>query len=259
MNKYDYKSALDKVKFNENLDTKIINSLNTQTPARKKFSSYLNKKTVIPAAALCTLVLFISLTFLNKGEYIDLPHSSGNISAEYIRKLPKNGANSSGDLVWLTEEELFTQYTSAAFKGTVEEIQNIKIDFNDSINYRAIAKIKVEKTYKGKPVEGEVISVLLPCPIDTNLWVEDTDVISNLRVGVTGIFMPMAYDDTMYWEENGAKLQLNDIAQYGLADGMRYAFLETDSGLIFERQAYESISSAKSLEEIEAYVLKMIN
>ena len=92
------------------------------------------------------------------------------------------------------------------------------------IDYRAIAKIKVKNIYRGDLKPGETVSVLLPSPIDANIWVKDTEVISSMKIAMTGIFMPMKYDDTSYSEENGARLHLKDIAEYGLLDGMRYTF-----------------------------------
>ena len=48
------------------------------------------------------------------------------------------------------------------------------------------------------------------------------------------------------------------MAGYGLADGERFLFLETETGLVFDREAYASIANAQSLEEVEAYVLRML-
>ncbi len=52
---------------------------------------------------------------------------------------------------------------------------------------------------------------------------------------------------------------LKDVAGYGFADGRRYVFLETDTGLVFARDAYPTISSATTLQEVENYVLEMVN
>jgi hypothetical protein len=49
-----------------------------------------------------------------------------------------------------------------------------------------------------------------------------------------------------------------DIAQYGLMDGERFAFIDTGNGLIFARDAYKSIETADSLEECESYIESMI-
>ena len=165
----------------------------------------------------------------------------------------------STDLAWLTEEELFTKFDTAIFLGTVTQIDNIVLDFNGSENYRALAQIQVETAYRGPYQAGDTVTVLLPCPITEGIWVEDTSVISQLSVGTRGIFMPMVYNETSVREQNGATLALRDIADCGLPDGERFAFLETADGLTFARWAYPSIQDADSLEDIEDYVLNMIS
>lgn len=80
-----------------------------------------------------------------------------------------------------------------------------------------------------------------------------------MKAGMTGIFMPMVYDDeTAMWLENGASLDQRDLAEYGFADGERYAFLEKGSGLVFNRGAYASIADATTLDEVEEYIEKML-
>ena len=137
-------------------------------------------------------------------------------------------------------------------------IDNIILNFNGRKDYRAIAKIEIEKVYREIIQEGSTISVLLPCPITDDIWVEDTETVSAMKVGMTGIFMPMVYDEASVQEENGAKLALKDIADFGFADGSRYAFLETDDGLIFAKWAYETINDATTLEQVEEYIFKML-
>ena len=74
-----------------------------------------------------------------------------------------------------------------------------------------------------------------------------------------GIFMPWIYDDESYMEINGAKLMFSDLASCGLADGMRWAFLSTDQGVIFERSAYPGAKDATCLDDIEAYIVEKIS
>ena len=166
---------------------------------------------------------------------------------------------SSCSLIYLTEEELFTYFDTAVFRGTVREIRNIELDFNGDSAYRAIAEIEVERVYRGPCEAGETVSVMLPCPIEQGLWVEDTETVSAMREGMSGIFMPVVYDsENSRWEQNGAVLIKKDLVDYGFADGVRYAFLETELGLIFDRGAYESIADAQTIDEIEEYILDMI-
>ena len=102
----------------------------------------------------------------------------------------------------------------------------------------------MKKVYRGNIRPGDALFVLLPCPMDKDYQWEDTDIISQLQVGSTGIFTPVEYDEGSIWEQNGATLALKDVAEYGFPDGRRYVFFETERGLVFAREAYESISDA---------------
>ena len=70
--------------------------------------------------------------------------------------------------------------------------------------------------------------------------------------------MPWVYDENSYIEMNGAVLIKQDLAVCGLADGMRWAFLDTEQGLVFLRSAYPGAKDATNLDEIEAYVIDML-
>ena len=209
------------------------------------------------AAACLVLVGAAGLHALwGGGEAIPLSAASSGVTARYGE--PAFAFSSSADLAPLTEEELFTQFDTAVFQGTVEQVDNIVLDFNGSENYRALARISVEEVYRGPCRAGDTVTVLLPCPILEGFWVEDTEVVSAMAPGVRGIFMPMVYDETSVREENGATLALLDVARYGFADGSRYAFLETEEGLLYAQWAYPSLAGAESLDQVEAFVTDMI-
>lgn len=259
MNKNIYKSAIDNISFSENLSEKTLAylSLHATQPQEKSTNIKVKNKWLITSlAAGCVLVLIIIVHVFNTNADFNLKNCSKNVSVKYINKAPSVSADYS--LIGLSEEDLFHKFNTDIFRGKIEDIRNIKININGSVEYNAIAKIKIDKVYRGSGKVGETVSVLLPCPINKNVWVEDTEVASSMRVGMTGIFMPIKYDKTSYLEQNGAKIYWQDIAEYGFLDGMRYAFLNSPNGLIFEKNAYKSIASASSLEDIEQYVLKMI-
>ncbi len=211
----------------------------------------------VSAAAACLLLLAAGgiYTASVRGNTLPLGEASHGVTARYTKSVPDT--KQSYSLVPLTEQELFARFDTAVLKGTVTKIDNIVLDFNGEKDYRAIAQIQIEKVWRGDCRENEIISVLLPCPIQDDFWVEDTETVAELRVGMTGIFMPMVYDGDDFHIENGAQLLLSDIAPYGFADGSRYAFLETENGLVFARGAYESIADAQTLSEIEDYVAEM--
>lgn len=209
------------------------------------------------SAAACFVIIFgLGISLLGRRNYIDLMLSTGNVKVSYINKAPNIA--SSNSLIELSEKELFEKYDTTIFKGEILDIKNIVIDFNGSKEYRAIAKIKIDKVYRGLCSENEILSVLLPCAINSNVWVEDTGTVSSMRVGMTGIFMPIAYTEDSYREENGTKLYLKDIADFGFLDGERFAFLEVENGLVFSKWAYKSIENAKTLVDIEIYIESMI-
>lgn len=215
------------------------------------------------AAACLAAVLAVCLLMTDmpsqrqEDSLIRLSENSENVVARYIEQAPS--VSTVADLQFLTEEEIFSASHMAVFRGTVLGIRNIELDFNGDKAYRAIAEIRVEEVAEGPCAAGDSVSVLLPCPITEGVWVEDTDVVSAMRVGTEGIFMPMIYDnENSVWIQNNARLIKKDIADYGFSDGVRYAFLQTEDGLIFSRYTYESISDAATLDEIWEYVQNML-
>ena len=232
------------------LNDEIIEDTEAFRQKKKKRKGWI--KGAISAACLAVVLgagLFVADRQQNR---IALSENSAHVTARYIEKAPP--VASSGDLIYLTEDELFTHWNTAIFKGTVEEIRNIELNFNGEKVYRAVASIQVEATYRGPCSPGDTVSVLLPCPIGGEIWVEDTEIVSAMQVGTTGIFMPVIYTGDSVWEQNGARLVQTDIADFGFADGRGYAFLEGEEGLLFDRDCYPSIAAATTLDEVEAFI-----
>lgn len=207
------------------------------------------------AIAACLALALLTVPMVNNQEKIKLTDASSGVTVKYTKGTP--AFYSSGKLVTLSEEELFAKDT-AIFKGTIISIDNIVLDFNGIEQYKAIAKITVEDVYRGNAQINKTISVLLPGPIDEDKKMEDTETTSAMSEGMTGIFMPIAYDETSVWQISDSTLALKDIADYGFSDGSRYAFLETSEGIIFDKSAYPSIANVTTLDEVEEYILKMI-
>lgn len=209
------------------------------------------------AAAACFALAVCSLPLLfQQAPSLSLTRSKG-VTAVYVEE-PAEHTFSSGDLPWLTEEQLLNGQATHVFLGKVVDLQNLCLDFNGSREYRALAAIEVEKAYRGGLSKGSVVTLLLPCPINAQIAVSETQVASSFRIGMRGIFMPKAYQAQDATTLNGATLYLQELAEYGLPDGERYAFLETEQGLIYARWAYEGLEGAQTLEDVTAYLAQRL-
>jgi hypothetical protein len=174
-------------------------------------------------------------------------------------ELPPYGAKNC--LVYFSEEEMFAMEDMYIFHGTVTDITNLKIDFNGEQEVFCVVTIQVEKVFKGDIPVGEPIRMLVCCPInpDGRPTAEDHGVIAQVKVGMEGIFMPVICDENAIWGENGATLIMSDVAQCVLGDGVRWVFLETDRGLTYLSPAYPGARGSNTLDDIEAYVVRMLN
>lgn len=254
-----YKAGIEKLRVSEDFNERTLELLRTaaHNNQEKGRNPQRNKRIwgyAIVAVLAFTAVLFSPL-FEAKSK-VDLELSSGNVTVHYVEDAPNT--TSSSILEQLTEDEIFNKYNTSVFKGAVEEIQNLKIKFGKNTEYQSIATIKIDEVYRGDEKSGEVVKILLPTPIGTDVWVEDTEVVSALRVGVEGIFMPIKYNGTEKRMENGATLYWKDISDYGVLDGERFMFLQTNQGLIYSKDAYKSLSGALTLEDIKKYVVQMM-
>jgi hypothetical protein len=225
--------------------------LETQTRREKP----MKKKTVkwLAPVAAC-LVLAVAASAMLGGGRIALPNATGRVSARYIfYPFP---VNISSSLVELTEDEIFNAWASVIFYGKVAKIRNIVLNFNGELEFRALASIEVGEVYRGDIAPGDILSVLLPCPINGGLWVEDTGVISRLKEGMSGIFLPRRYTETDFWEQNGAAVLQRDIAAYGMPDGERYAFLETPEGIAYSAWGFPSLPENASMEDVKELIAR---
>ena len=114
------------------------------------------------AAAACAMVgILIEGLLAGGGEMLELSDNSYGVTAEYV-DTADDVPSSTDQLVPMTEEECFTSFDTAVFEGQITEVQNICLDFNGSLNYRALAKIKIERVFRGGCKDGEIIT--LPAP-----------------------------------------------------------------------------------------------
>jgi hypothetical protein len=259
----------------------ILNRIHADATKKRKEEPKMTKLpwkilTPIAASAACAVIAFAMLPTIltggnngsnignNNGSNIGssnsltLERSSDSIKAAYVDEAPDNGA-SSIKLLQMTEEELFNSYQTDIFSGTVKSVRNIELLIGGEKNYYAVIEITVDQTFRGSSASGDTVSILVDYPINiSGMEREDTSVTRSITEGMRGIFMPLKYDESQALEVDGEKLYWTDLANYSFPDGERYAFLESQDGLIFDRTAYASIQDAKTLEDIEQYVTMML-
>jgi len=228
-------------------------------------------KWAIPVAACLILTVSIIIPLFNKNENIDKDFNlvlSTGVTVSYIENPPDVFGNYS--LVELTEKELFSDWLGAErviFEGVIKKVDNIELSLSPgSLWYMAIAQIEVDVVYKGNIKQGEIITVLLQSPVGrSDVCVSDSRVSSQMTEGTRGIFMPTRYDESSVMSDgNENVIYWQEIADFGIGDGERHAFLDKPDGVVFARWAYQSIQDFEAIEgapkmdEIRQYVIFMV-
>ena len=216
-----------------------------------------NRRVTLAFFAVVLLTLFGGTVLLQNQNRIPLENSHGSVQVRYVKKAPQ--VNAQYDLVYFTEEELITDKDLEIVQGTITELRNIEVTLEGHKDYYALASVEIEKVLKGQCKVGDTIVIKLPCPIGSDVWVEDTGVASAMRVGMKGIFMPIAYDEeNSYYQEGNTTLYWKDFVDFGLLDGERFAFLETENGLLYADFAYPSLEGANTITEVEEFIIKTL-
>lgn len=222
----------------------------------KKKNRTLFMATGVAAAAL---ILTIGLSGLTEKANGDVLYAKDGVTITAVNEVPEPESGSQAVTMIFNEEEVFSMFDTVAFMGTVKETKNISMDFAGIKHYRALVTIEVEKVYDGDLTPGETISAMLPGPVDTgNVMGADFNITRAMKPGERGIFMPIIYSTEEVWEENGKELKMKDFAGYAIIDTVRFAFMETEEGLLFERGTFPAIRDAKTLEEVEAYIMEKV-
>ena len=174
---------------------------------------------------------------------------------------PGNGdtmVGMSSCLAWLSPEEIFAQDT-AIFRGTVRDLHyfSMRPDSGGMELYYTRAIVEVTDSIRGGPTEGETYSVLW-LGAKGYMSTSISGALENLDEGGEAVFMPIRTDRDTGWKEGNSYFCYADLADFYLSEGMRYVFADTADGLDFDRDTYEEIADAKTLDEITAYIREQI-
>lgn len=221
-------------------------------------------KWALPLAAVAVLGFVVMMPLL-KSEKVDFVlEGSKGVTVRYIKDPPAvNHNQDKTSLVWLEEDELLASHFNGSeiviFEGMVSEVRNIVCDFDWTKAYMAIAWITVQDSLRGNLMPGSTVTVLLPGPVGNEMRQEDTGISFRLRAGVSGVFMPVRYDENALYSVGDNSLALMDLAEFGLPDGMRWMFLQIGQDLVYERGSYPSFTGSRNLGDVKAVISAKLN
>lgn len=237
-----------------NIDEELIANDDDEQKKKKGIVKYL--KIAVAACLVIALSVGIYGAVLNANNKIELSTDSKNVRVHYTSK-KNNFAMPAYDLASLTMDEIVNRENSPIIRGTVTKISNIEIIMNGEKEYESIAEISVQKVYRGEIQVGDTLEVLLPFPAGIEVACGN-GVLSGLQVGMEGIFIPVKYDESSLYIKGDSVLYLRDLAPYGLMDGERFAFLETENGLLFAEWTFTELKNTDTLDDAEEFILSVM-
>ncbi len=261
-----YIDAMNQVKPDDEAKKRMLQNILGESGESKEKGKVVKMKkskrnSFILTGAVAAAALFITLGLpdLGKKDAGDVLYTKGDVVVTEVTEVPEIPADPSAITAIFNEEEVFNMFDTVAFMGTVKDIVNLKMDFDGIVHYRAMAVITVDKVYDGELTVGETVNAMLPGPVDTgSVMGADFNITRAMKPGERGIFMPIVYSSDEVWEENGKELKMTEFAKYAIIDTVRFAFMETEEGLLFERNTFPAIKDARTLEEVETYIMEKV-
>lgn len=167
-------------------------------------------------------------------------------------------SSASMDLAWLTPEELFAQDT-LIFRGTVETMTYYTVDAIGSLGgWFTVAEVRISEVLRGDLTAGNTCQVLLPV-VRGCFSTSIAGALEDIEVGSEAIFMPRPATPETGVQEDSRYFCYADAADAYFSEGIRFLFLQTEDGLRFERNVYEDIQDAQTLDEVAAYIRGMLD
>ncbi|MDR0671193.1 MAG: hypothetical protein LBF64_02665 [Oscillospiraceae bacterium] len=179
---------------------------------------------------------------------------------------------SEASLAYLTEDEILRGYNGVEtmrmdiFRGTVTDVQNLRIEFAGGVfgrgdeYYRALVTVKVGSVLRGDLAEGDEVTVLFQNAItkfaeESGYQTSTMGVAGQTAVGDEAIFNATLYNRESLLKSGDEIIPLAKVAQYGLPDDTRFVFLAKPDGVLYERDAFPSLTEAGSLDDVEAWLI----
>ena len=162
---------------------------------------------------------------------------------------------------WLSPEQILEQGRDI-FMGTVTRKQIYRV--TEGLNsYFTVLTVEIEDSIRGDLTKGLEYTIYLPVAADDDriYYNSMSGDLLKLEVGSRAIFMPITA--TAEKGEAGREkvwLSYADFADYFYEEGMRYLFLETETGVSYAEEVYEiSGESTVTLEDVAEYIRNVIS
>lgn len=167
-------------------------------------------------------------------------------------------SSASMDLAWLTPEELLA-WDTYIFRGTVEAMEYYTVDAIGSLGgWFTVAEVRISEILRGDLTVGDTCRVLLPV-VRGCFSTSIAGALEDIEVGSEAIFMPRPATPETGVQEDSRYFCYADAADAYFSEGIRFIFLQTEDGLQFERNVYEGIRDAQTLDEVAVYIREMLD
>lgn len=183
---------------------------------------------------------------------------SQNTEIGYLDQAPDpGGPGSEACLARMSVEEILAQDT-AIFRGTVMDLNYLSVEMDGGSRYYTVAVVEVSRVFRGDLTAGTTYGILLPC-VPGYASNSVAGALEDLTIGSEAIFMPRIADETTGRSSGDSWFCYADTgAQFYFSEGVRYLFLDTGHGLEFARDLYEPIADAETLDQVEDYLLELL-
>ena len=156
---------------------------------------------------------------------------------------------------WMSAEEILALDVEI-FMGTVTDMETYHVT-DGMERYFTVATVEVEDSIRSELAMGESCRIYLPFAEIGGLTTTTSNIgdLEKLKIGSRAIFMPHKTTEEKGAGNGDVWLSYLDFSDYYFGEGMRFLFLETESGTSYETSVYEvEGGNTASLEEIAEYL-----
>ncbi len=270
-------SGIDDLKVTNELKQRIFNAIKEDSiHTQKKFEK--KRTSLIWAWGFALLVIFgISFVCLFSSPFRTNPkdfQSQANIiplptdKFEILENPPNSIYSSHFDYTPLAESAIF-YFSDVITYAKVENLRWLRkrdtegkytlnttltpVTFEALTEWRTLATVRVIKAYKGSIEKGEALDILLPIAISDGLYVEDNQIIQNIKVGSEAFFF--AQDNGIpktYIDPDVTNLDIKDICRYSTRWGEEFVILKQGNKYIYSN----TFSSLQSMHDNDDAILQ---